>query len=143
MVADAKSLKEHGVDRIVYLESGRMTSEQPNLVYLVSPQVSNMHCIAEHFHWLNQQKSRAPKNFFVYFVSRKTMICERVLEKTGLYGKINIGELQLDLIPFDDDVLSLELDDSYKECFLVCYFFFLIYSLKLLETKCTIIFLGT
>lgn len=30
-----------------------------------------------------------------------------------------IAEYQLDLIPFDDDVLSLELDTSYRECLLV------------------------
>ncbi len=33
---------------------------------------------------------------------------------------ITFGEYHLDLIPFDDDVLSLELDTAYKECFLVC-----------------------
>ena len=37
MVADAKSLKEHGIERMVYLEPGRMSAEQNNLIYLVSP----------------------------------------------------------------------------------------------------------
>lgn len=33
--------------------------------------------------------------------------------------EITFGEYHLDLIPFDDDLLSLELETSYKECFLV------------------------
>jgi hypothetical protein len=59
------------------------------------------------------------KDYFVYFVPRRTMICERVLEDEGVYGDIVFGEFRLDLIPFDDDLLSLELETSYKDCFLV------------------------
>ena len=33
---------------------------------------------------------------------------------------IDIGEYQLDLIPFDEDVLSLELNTSFRDCLLVC-----------------------
>ena len=77
-----------------------------------------MNCIVEHVQWL-KSKGRAQKNFYVYFVSRKTMLCERALENAGVYSAVHIGEFQLDLIPFDDDVLSLEIDGSYRECFLV------------------------
>jgi hypothetical protein len=34
---------------------------------------------------------------------------------------ITIGEYQLDLIPLEDDVLTLALDSAYKECFLEVY----------------------
>ena len=57
-------------------------------------------------------------------------------------GTANMTGSPIKLSVFKDSARG-QLDDSYKECFLVCYFFFLIYSLKLLETKCTIIFLGT
>jgi vacuolar protein sorting-associated protein 33A len=46
------------------------------------------------------------------------MIAERVLEEEGVYGDVTVGQFNLDLIPFDDDVLSLELDNCYRECFL-------------------------
>jgi len=46
------------------------------------------------------------------------MICERVLEEEQVWEKITCGEYQLDLIAVDDDLLSLELDSSYKECYL-------------------------
>lgn len=117
LIADAKSLKEHGVERIVYLEPGRMSAEQPNLVYLVSPQVEHMQTIAEHVRWMKGKGGGGNKRFYVYFVSRMTMICERALEQANISG-IHTGEFQLDLIPFDDDVLSLEQESAYRECVL-------------------------
>ncbi len=46
-------------------------------------------------------------------------IGERVLEEAGVFADVRIHDCHLDLIPFDDDVLSLELEGSYRECFLV------------------------
>ena len=52
-------------------------------------------------------------------VPRRTIICEKVLEEEGVYGEIQVGEYNLDLIPFDSDLLSLELDTSFREFYLV------------------------
>lgn len=60
-------------------------------------------------------------NYSVFFVPRRTLICERVLEEEGVYGDITLGEYHLDFIPLDEDLLSLELDDSFRELYLVCY----------------------
>jgi hypothetical protein len=38
------------------------------------------------------------------------------LEEEGVLANITIGEYPLYFIPFDEDVLSLELDNSLKEC---------------------------
>jgi len=51
------------------------------------------------------------------------MIAERHLEEEGIYDDVTIGEYHLDLIAFDHDLLSLELEESFKECFLVRFFF--------------------
>jgi len=75
-----------------------------------------MKFIAEHIHAHIQEGLH--KEYYVVFVPRRTMICERVLEELGVYADVQIREYHLELIPFDDDLLSLELDTSYKECFL-------------------------
>lgn len=77
-----------------------------------------MRAIANHIH--DHLANRQKKQYHIYFVPRKTMICERVLEEQGVYGNVNVGEFMLDLLPFDDDVVSLELDNGYRECFMVC-----------------------
>jgi vacuolar protein sorting-associated protein 33A len=63
--------------------------------------------------------ANSPKrNICVYFVPRRTLICRRVLEEEGVYDSITVGELPLDLVPFEKDVLSLELTGAFRECFL-------------------------
>ena len=84
------------------------------------------------------------------------MICTKVLEDAGVFGDIlmflhfqkkknffykipwlrklfffihiTIGEYHLDLIPFEDDLLSLELDNTFKELYLVILFKIKIYN---------------
>ena len=46
------------------------------------------------------------------------MLCERELEELGVYGDVSIGEFPVDLIPFDDDLISLQYSDCYKQCYL-------------------------
>ena len=48
------------------------------------------------------------------------MVCERVLEEEGVKGDITIGDYAMDWIPYEDDLISMELDAStWKEIYLV------------------------
>ena len=38
-----------------------------------------------------------------------------MLEEEGVYGDITFGEYPLDLIPFEEDVLSMELESGFRE----------------------------
>jgi hypothetical protein len=38
----------------------------------------------------------------------------QVLEDEGVLRWVDVGECQIDLVPFDKDLLSLELDASFK-----------------------------
>eukprot|EP00026_Physarum_polycephalum_P005659 Phypoly_transcript_05694.p1 GENE.Phypoly_transcript_05694~~Phypoly_transcript_05694.p1 ORF type:complete len:610 (+),score=111.39 Phypoly_transcript_05694:24-1832(+) len=116
LVAEISLLKEHGVEKIYYLTPGKLETECKNLIYLVRPKVKYMRIIADQIR--QHEQDRQKKEYTLCFVPRRTMICERVLEEEGVYGDIMISEYRLDLIPFDEDVLSLELDTSYRECLL-------------------------
>jgi hypothetical protein len=58
------------------------------------------------------------RKIFTFF---RTLICEKVLKDLGVFGDIKLNTYTLDLIPFDYDVLSMELPLCYKECNLVCF----------------------
>jgi hypothetical protein len=60
----------------------------------------------------------AEKSVSIYFVPRRTMLCEKVLEDRGVYGDVVMGEFHLDLIPLDDDVVSMELHSVFREVFI-------------------------
>ena len=52
--------------------------------------------------------------YAVFWLPRRTIACERVLQEEGVYGDVAAGELPIDFIPFDGDVLSLELDTAFR-----------------------------
>lgn len=52
-------------------------------------------------------------------------VCEMILEHEGVMGYVTIHELQMDLVPLDRDILSLELPLFFRSFYLVCYLVFL------------------
>jgi len=117
LIAEFSLLKEHGVENIYHLQPGRFSIQCQHLVYICRPKMINMKYITDNIH----QNSDNPDNaiqYYIYFVPRRTMICERVLEDEGVYGDVTIGEYHLDIVPLDDDLLSMELDNSFKDLFL-------------------------
>ena len=44
----------------------------------------------------------------MYFLPRRTIACERILQEAGVAGDVVAGEYPLGFIPFDTDLLSLE-----------------------------------
>lgn len=45
------------------------------------------------------------------------MVCEKVFQEEGIFADVTLAEYPLDFIPFDSDILSLELDTAYKASF--------------------------
>ena len=45
--------------------------------------------------------------------------CELVLEQEGVWGYVTTEEFQMDFIPLDKDILSLELPEFFSSVFLV------------------------
>ncbi|KAJ1561754.1 hypothetical protein HK096_003449 [Nowakowskiella sp. JEL0078] len=101
LVTEFLLLKEHGVEKVYHLQPGRLDTECKSLIYLCRPKIANMKSIAENIRAHTQTGVRV--EYSLFFVPRRTMICERVLEEEGVYGDISIGEYHLDIIPLDDD----------------------------------------
>lgn len=53
----------------------------------------------------------------MFFMPRRTMVCEKVFQEEGIFADVTLAEYPLDFIPFDSDILSLELDTVYKASF--------------------------
>ena len=46
-------------------------------------------------------------------------MCNKILEEAGVLGDVGVEELDLRFIPLEEDVLSLCLDDSFSDLYLV------------------------
>ena len=57
--------------------------------------------------------------FSVFWVPRRTLIANELLEDAGVLGEANVTELALRFVPLGDDLLSLELEDAFGDLYLV------------------------
>jgi hypothetical protein len=47
------------------------------------------------------------------------LVCDKILEDQGVLGDVSTAEFPLYFVPLEKDVLSLELEESFTELYLV------------------------
>ena len=62
----------------------------------------------------NPCRSNKQCEILVYFLPHKSLVCEKMFQEEGISANVTIREFPLYFIPFDSDLLSLELENSYK-----------------------------
>lgn len=64
----------------------------------------------------SEDRIRSPlRDFHILFVPRRSLLCEQRLKDQGVLGSfIHREEYNLDLIPFDGDLLSMESESAFK-----------------------------
>eukprot|EP00286_Rhodomonas_abbreviata_P030035 CAMPEP_0181300358 /NCGR_PEP_ID=MMETSP1101-20121128/6846_1 /TAXON_ID=46948 /ORGANISM="Rhodomonas abbreviata, Strain Caron Lab Isolate" /LENGTH=572 /DNA_ID=CAMNT_0023405587 /DNA_START=212 /DNA_END=1927 /DNA_ORIENTATION=+ len=116
LIAEKTLLKEHGVEKTYHLRHEPIETEQRRILFLVRDKIPNMKAIASQVK--HQKRNRQKLEYLVIMVPRRTIVCERVLEEEGAYADVQLGEYDLDLIPCEEDVVSMEIPDAYRECHL-------------------------
>ncbi|KAG0484393.1 hypothetical protein HPP92_008472 [Vanilla planifolia] len=106
-------LKENGVE-LRHLSAEPVQTECSKVLYLVRPQLNLMKFISSHI--LNDVSKGLQKEYFVYFVPRRTVVCEKIFEDEKVRHLLTLGEYPLYIMPLDEDVLSCELDTAFREC---------------------------
>ncbi|XP_052115312.1 vacuolar protein-sorting-associated protein 33 homolog [Arachis duranensis] len=113
LIIQTSLLKEHGVE-LRHLSADHIQTDCTKVVYLVRSQPNLMRHICSNIH--HDESKGLQREYHVYFVPRRTVVCEKVLEEEKLHNMVTIGEYPLYIVPIDEDVLSFELDLAYKEC---------------------------
>nr|CAH0102586.1 unnamed protein product [Daphnia galeata] len=122
LVAEYSFLKELDVVKMFQLKPGRLPSiSVKNTLFITRPEVELMDCIADNLHNEENQGYSASKEYQLIFVSRRSAVCEQRLKDKGVYGTLtNIDELPIDFFPLDNDVISMELDNIFKDLYVDC-----------------------
>ncbi|KAF8753754.1 Sec1 family [Rhizoctonia solani] len=116
LVAEVSIMKQHGVDKMFWLEHGPLNSNNTNIVYLCRPQAKWMKIVAEQ---IKQHTTESLQhNYTLMLVPRRTVLCDKILEEEGVFGEVTISEFPLEFIPLEDDLISLEWDNTFKEIYL-------------------------
>ncbi|KAM4707633.1 vacuolar protein sorting-associated protein 33A [Discoglossus pictus] len=119
LIAQYSLLKEHEVEKMFTLKAGQLpAAEVKNIIFLVRPRLELMDIIADNIR--REDKGRFPqRDFHILFVPRRSLLCEQRLKDLGVLGSFyHREEYSLDLIPFDGDLLSMESENTFKECYL-------------------------
>ena len=66
-----------------------------------------------------QRSGTVEHEFSIFWVPRRTLVSDKILEDEGVLGDVNIAEFALFFLPLESDVLSLELEDAFTDLYLV------------------------
>lgn len=66
-----------------------------------------------------RQSSNVEHDISIFWVPRRTLVSDSILEEAGITGDVNIADLPIYFLPLEQDVLSLELDSSFGDLYLV------------------------
>ncbi|KAF3322111.1 vacuolar protein-sorting-associated protein 33 [Carex littledalei] len=111
MLIQFSRLKE-GDGELRHLSADPVQTDSSNVVYLIRPQLTVMKTIASHIQ--NDISKGVQKKYFIYFVPRRTVACEKILEEEKVHNLVSLGEYPLYMVPLDEDVISFELELSLK-----------------------------
>lgn len=119
LIATYNLLEEHDVVKIYPLCGGTLNISPniANIIFITRPQLALMDLIAENVH--GEEGKRPRKEFHLFFVPRESLLCQKKLQNRGVFGSFTlIKEFKCELFPFDSDLLSMELNGSFKEFYL-------------------------
>ncbi|CAJ2500942.1 Uu.00g037950.m01.CDS01 [Anthostomella pinea] len=118
IIAKVSTLQDYGVDKFFLLENDNADTSQRNVVFVARGECArHAQSIAEQVKRL-QRESQTGHEFHIFWVPRRTLVSDKLLEEAGVLGDVNIAELPVYFFPLERDVLSLELDDSFRDLFL-------------------------
>lgn len=120
LIAKYTFLKDHGVLKMFALNDGNLPEvDVKNVIFITRPSLKLMDVIAATIHNEERRKRVMKKDFYLYFLPRKSLLCEKQLQNKGVYGSISyVGELQIEFFPVDKDLISMEVKDGYKELYI-------------------------
>ena len=90
-----------------------------NFIFITRPNIQLMDAIASNILSEDRKNRVYKKNYFLYFLPKKSLLCEKQLKQKGVFGSFQvIGDFNCQLFPIDSDVISMEYPDAYKELYI-------------------------
>ncbi|NWX51092.1 VP33B protein, partial [Steatornis caripensis] len=110
------SILKHEVDKLYKVESRPALSASDQFCFLVRPRIATMRYIAD---IVNADKmSGRSRKYKIIFSPQKFYACEMVLEEEGVFGDVTCDEWSFYLLPLDEDIISMELPEFFRDYFL-------------------------
>ncbi|NWU86617.1 VP33B protein, partial [Onychorhynchus coronatus] len=110
------SILKHDVDKLYRMETRPAPGASDQFCFLVRPRIRTMRFIAD---IVNADKmSGRSRKYKIIFSPQKFYACEMVLEEEGVFGDVTCDEWSFYLLPLDEDIISMELPEFFRDYFL-------------------------
>ncbi|NXK40774.1 VP33B protein, partial [Piprites chloris] len=110
------SILKHDVDKLYKVQTRPGPGASDQFCFLVRPRVRTMRFIAD---IVNADKmSGRSRKYKIIFSPQKFYACEMVLEEEGVFGDVTCDEWSFYLLPLDEDIISMELPEFFRDYFL-------------------------
>ncbi|KAI1235308.1 hypothetical protein IHE44_0002951 [Lamprotornis superbus] len=110
------SILKHDVDKLYKVETRPGPGASDQFCFLVRPRVRTMRFIAD---IVNADKmSGRSRKYKIIFSPQKFYACEMILEEEGVFGDVTCDEWSFYLLPLDEDIISMELPEFFRDYFL-------------------------
>jgi len=116
IIAGISFLKTYNAEKIYKLQDGHSVTGNEKRIFIIRPYIDRMKLLAES---INADKQQGiSRQYHVVFTPKKLSTSDMILEQEGVYGDVTMDEFPLDMIPLDNDILSLEMPLCFKEFFM-------------------------
>eukprot|EP01129_Flabellula_baltica_P005358 TRINITY_DN1938_c0_g2_i1.p1 TRINITY_DN1938_c0_g2~~TRINITY_DN1938_c0_g2_i1.p1 ORF type:complete len:566 (+),score=117.41 TRINITY_DN1938_c0_g2_i1:83-1780(+) len=104
-------IEELRVEKVYKLEESSVDYQAPHVVFLTRPDAVNAAIIGDQV--LRSKSQQRRQNFYALFVPRVTLVCERIFSDYEIFDDLHIFEFNLDFVPYDIDLLCLEIPNAF------------------------------
>ncbi|KNB43438.1 vacuolar protein-sorting-associated protein [Blastocystis sp. subtype 4] len=111
----ASIFKENNVTTLLKLSSDPIQTDAQSIIYISRSEMNTIQMVAESIRQLRDRDSL--HSYYLFVVPRVTEMVNQYLRDVKLYDFVNIHALQMDLVPIDNDLLSMELAGSFVDLF--------------------------
>lgn len=120
LIAKPSILKDRNVVKMFPIKAGDLPNvDVRNFIFITRPNLQIMNSIASNIHSDEKKNRIYRKNFYLYFLPKKSLLCENQLKSKGVFGNFQvIDDYKCYLFPLEKDLLSMEYPEVFKELYI-------------------------
>jgi hypothetical protein len=117
LIAQYAVLREHSVTKMFPLRPTPLPeTDVAHVIFITRPKLHLMDYVGYNVHADSKTKSGSKKQYHVFFVPKKSLLCMERLKHNGVFGSVSlVEEFRCELFPFDSDVVSMEISEVFRE----------------------------
>ncbi|XP_077288870.1 vacuolar protein sorting-associated protein 33A [Arctopsyche grandis] len=119
LIAKYGLLQEHDVTEMLRLQKNlTIPSNVKHVIFIIRAKIELIDLIADNVLRVSKSSIEPKKEFHIFFVPRKSELCEKHLSNKRVFGSFTIEEFKCDIYPFESDLISLEFQNDFRDYYL-------------------------